>query len=164
MPVSHALMPDSPVAVVTIDRPERKGALDHDHLEQLDAAVGACLEAGARVLVLTGTDGGFCAGADLKELEDVTFTERLAEVLTRLATLPLVTVAAIDGPAMGLGMQLALACASRDEVDELVAKAIAAGGSAPRPAQDHGFMYAHGFDDVDGHIWEVFYMDPSAHA
>lgn len=61
-------------------------------------------------------------------------------------------------------VMVALACASRDEVDELVAKAIAAGGSAPRPAQDHGFMYAHGFDDVDGHIWEVFYMDPSAHA
>ncbi|KOQ25869.1 extradiol dioxygenase, partial [Achromobacter xylosoxidans] len=33
---------------------------------------------------------------------------------------------------------------------------------APRPPQDHGFMYGHGFDDLDGHIWEVFYMEPGA--
>lgn len=66
-------------------------------------------------------------------------------------------------PKASAQVMVALACASRDEVDELVAKALAAGGSAPRPAQDHGFMYAHGFDDLDGHIWEVFYMDPSAH-
>lgn len=71
---------------------------------------------------------------------------------------------ALIDPKANAQVMVALACASRDEVDELVAKAIAAGGSAPRPAQDHGFMYAHGFDDPDGHIWEVFYMDPSAHA
>jgi len=56
---------------------------------------------------------------------------------------------------------VALSCESRAEVDGLVSKALAAGGTAPRPAQDHGFMYSHGFDDLDGHIWEVFYMDPS---
>ncbi|OVZ59409.1 glyoxalase/bleomycin resistance/extradiol dioxygenase family protein [Pigmentiphaga sp. NML080357] len=56
---------------------------------------------------------------------------------------------------------VALSCESRAEVDDLVSKALAAGGTAPRPAQDHGFMYSHGFDDLDGHIWEVFYMDPS---
>ena len=51
-----------------------------------------------------------------------------------------------------------LSCESREEVDTLVAKAIAAGGKAPRPPQDHGFMYAHGFEDLDGHIWELAYM------
>ncbi|GAB3549804.1 VOC family protein [Noviherbaspirillum agri] len=51
-----------------------------------------------------------------------------------------------------------LSCDSRTQVDELVAKAIAAGGKAPRPPQDHGFMYSHGFEDPDGHIWELVYM------
>ena len=51
-----------------------------------------------------------------------------------------------------------LSCESREEVDGLVAKALAAGGKAPREAQDHGFMYAHGFEDLDGHIWELAYM------
>ncbi len=53
---------------------------------------------------------------------------------------------------------ICLSCESREEVDTLVAKAIAAGGSAPRQPQDHGFMYAHGFEDIDGHIWELAYM------
>lgn len=53
---------------------------------------------------------------------------------------------------------ICLSCDSRDEVDAMVAKAVAAGGSAPRPPQDHGFMYAHGFDDIDGHSWELAYM------
>ena len=51
---------------------------------------------------------------------------------------------------------------SRDEVDALVRKAKAAGGAVPRQPQDHGFMYGHGFEDPDGHIWEVAYMDMSA--
>lgn len=55
-----------------------------------------------------------------------------------------------------------LSCESRAEVDALVAKALAAGGTAPRPPQDHGFMYAHGFEDLDGHIWELAWMDTSA--
>jgi predicted lactoylglutathione lyase len=55
-----------------------------------------------------------------------------------------------------------LSCASRAEVDELVRKAVAAGGTAPNPPQDHGFMYGHGFTDLDGHIWELVYMDPAA--
>ena len=51
-----------------------------------------------------------------------------------------------------------LACDSREHVDALVAKAVAAGGKAPRPVQDHGFMYGHGFEDLDGHIWEFVHM------
>ncbi|MFO1340702.1 MAG: VOC family protein [Burkholderiaceae bacterium] len=55
-----------------------------------------------------------------------------------------------------------LSCDSRAEVDGLVAKALAAGGSAPRAPQDHGFMYGHGFEDLDGHIWELVHMVPGA--
>src|SRR4051812_10458567 len=51
-----------------------------------------------------------------------------------------------------------LSCESREQVDALVAKAVANGGTAPRPVQDHGFMYAHGYEDLDGHTWELVYM------
>lgn len=51
-----------------------------------------------------------------------------------------------------------VSCASREEVDALVKKAVAAGGKAHRQPQDHGFMYGHGFTDPDGHIWELSYM------
>ena len=48
-----------------------------------------------------------------------------------------------------------LSCASLAQLDGLVAEAVAAGGSAPRPRVDHGFMIQHGFEDLDGHIWEL---------
>lgn len=57
---------------------------------------------------------------------------------------------------------ICLSCTSRAEVDDLVRKALAAGGKAPMPPQDHGFMYGHGFEDLDGHQWELMYMDPNA--
>lgn len=57
---------------------------------------------------------------------------------------------------------ICLSCESREEVDQLVAKALEAGGKAPNPVQDHGFMYAHGYEDLDGHQWEVMFMDMSA--
>ena len=53
---------------------------------------------------------------------------------------------------------ICLSCESREEVDSIVKKALAAGGKTPRAPQDHGFMYAHGFEDLDGHIWELVYM------
>ena len=56
---------------------------------------------------------------------------------------------------------VALACENRNEVDDYVRKAIAAGGKTNTEPNDLGFMYQHGFQDLDGHVWEVFYMDPS---
>ncbi len=56
---------------------------------------------------------------------------------------------------------LALSCSSRAEVDEVVHQAVAAGGSHAMPPQDHGFMYGWSFYDLDGHHWEVLWMDPS---
>lgn len=51
-----------------------------------------------------------------------------------------------------------LTCSSRDEVDEIVRKAVEAGGSTVEPAEDHGFMYQHSFLDPDGHGWNLFHM------
>ncbi len=96
--------------VVTITRQERRNALHHDAVVALDDAVAAALERGSRALVLTGAGGHFCAGADLKELEDLAFTRRLRVMLDNLAGAPIPTIAAISGSCMGLGMQLALAC------------------------------------------------------
>ena len=55
-----------------------------------------------------------------------------------------------------------LALESRGKVDEMVRTAVAAGGTTYNDPQAYGFMYGHGFQDLDGHIWEVIYMEPSA--
>ena len=57
---------------------------------------------------------------------------------------------------------LCLSLEGRARVNDLVAKAAAAGGTIPREPKDHGFMYQHAFEDLDGHIWELIYMDQSA--
>ncbi|MFG3126146.1 VOC family protein [Streptomyces tendae] len=57
---------------------------------------------------------------------------------------------------------IALSAESREKVDELVEKAVAAGGSVSGETQDHGFMYGRAFDDLDGHTFEVAWMDPAA--
>jgi uncharacterized protein len=57
---------------------------------------------------------------------------------------------------------IAVSLDSREEVDDQIARAREAGATIPREAQDHGFMYQHAFQDPDGHLWEVFYMDLSA--
>lgn len=101
---------DGSVATITIDRPQRRNALNLEAVEELDAALVSSLEAGVRAIVLRGVDGHFCAGADLTELEDMAFTRRLRQMLDRLADAPVVTIAAVSGACMGLGMQLALAC------------------------------------------------------
>ncbi|HYE56215.1 MAG TPA: VOC family protein [Chitinophagaceae bacterium] len=62
----------------------------------------------------------------------------------------------------GTEVLIALSTDSRQQVDDLVDKALAAGGSKSMEPQDHGFMYSRSFVDPDGHIWEVLYMDPSA--
>jgi len=57
---------------------------------------------------------------------------------------------------------IALSADSRENVDELADKALQAGGKISRAPEDHGWMYGRSFEDLDGHIWEVFYMDMSA--
>jgi uncharacterized protein len=57
---------------------------------------------------------------------------------------------------------LALSADSREKVDEMIKKAIESGGSEYREPQDHGWMYGRSFQDIDGHIWEIIYMDENA--
>ena len=101
--------PRGHVVTVTIDRAERRNAVDHAALEALAAALDGCGD-DVRALVLTGAGGHFCAGADLSGVEDVTFTGLLRSVLDRLRLAPFVTIAAADGAALGAGTQLAVAC------------------------------------------------------
>jgi uncharacterized protein len=56
---------------------------------------------------------------------------------------------------------LALSVESKEKVDQMMGKALEAGGSEPREKQDHGWMYGRSFEDVDGHLWEVFFMEGS---
>lgn len=55
-----------------------------------------------------------------------------------------------------------LSSESREEVDKMISKAVAAGGTTYNEPKDYGFMYGHGFQDLDGHIWETVFMEPSA--
>jgi predicted lactoylglutathione lyase len=55
-----------------------------------------------------------------------------------------------------------LSCESRQDVDDVIARAVAAGGTTYRDPDDHGFMYGRSYQDLDGHIWEYVWMDPAA--
>jgi enoyl-CoA hydratase len=98
------------VTVVTIDRPERRNALDHEALAGLEAALDSATAIGSRVLALTGAAGHFCSGADLSGVEDEGFVAALGRVLQGLRSAPFVTIAVIDGFALGAGTQLAISC------------------------------------------------------
>ncbi len=98
------------VLLVTLDRPERRNAVDHATLTALRDVQAAAAAGSARVVVLTGAPPAFCAGADLGGVEDRGFTTTLGDVLRGFGDLPAVCIAAIDGPALGAGLQLAAAC------------------------------------------------------
>ena len=68
------------------------------------------------------------------------------------------TTKAICDTAKAAEVSLCLSCESRAQVDELIAKAVEAGGSKEPAPTDHGFMYLQGFDDPDGHHWELVHM------
>ena len=57
---------------------------------------------------------------------------------------------------------VALSAQSREEVDQTMEKVLGAGGREARDPQDHGWMYGRSFEDINGHLWEIFYMDESA--
>jgi enoyl-CoA hydratase len=111
VPVLVEVLPDAAdVVVVTLDRPERRNALDHATLQSLRDAITHAVDQRARVLVLTGAGGHFCAGADLTGVEDEGFVDLLRSVLEGLHTAPFPVVAAIEGAALGAGTQLAMSC------------------------------------------------------
>jgi enoyl-CoA hydratase len=98
------------VAVITIDRPERRNALDTDAAVALADAVDAAVADRCRVVVITGARGHFCAGADLTGVEDESFLTALRRLLVGVRDAPLPVIAAVEGAALGAGMQVAVAC------------------------------------------------------
>ncbi|WP_207147471.1 MULTISPECIES: VOC family protein [unclassified Blastococcus] len=69
---------------------------------------------------------------------------------------------AVGDPAAATTQLNGLSVDSREEADDMLARALASGGKPLQPAQDHGFMYGTSFTDPDGHVWETIWMDPSA--
>jgi enoyl-CoA hydratase len=108
------------VGVITIDRPERRNALDIEHCQALQAAIGQVVREGARAVLLTGAGTSFCAGADFAEVYDQAFRDALYSALAVVRAAPVPVIAAVNGPAIGAGTQLAVACdlcvASNDAV------------------------------------------------
>ncbi|MEV6034218.1 enoyl-CoA hydratase/isomerase family protein [Nonomuraea sp. NPDC052116] len=99
--------------LVRLDRPQVRNAIDAAMVTDLHA-VCAELERRPRILVLTGSDGIFAAGADIRELRERRREDALAGInsglFDRIARLPMPTIAAVDGPALGGGAELAYAC------------------------------------------------------
>jgi len=104
------LEPRESVLIATIDRPERKNAVDRETLAELASALKQAEAQSIRVIVLTGAENTFCSGADLSGVREVEFTDALHNLLIQLATSQCVTIAAIDGHALGAGAQLAISC------------------------------------------------------
>ena len=101
---------DGAVSLLTLERPARRNALNIELCQAIDAAAAAEVVAGARVLVVTGAGTSFCSGADLTGVYGEEFLDALYAMLHGLTRLPVPLVAAVNGPAIGAGTQLALAC------------------------------------------------------
>ena len=102
---------DGDIAVIEIDRHERRNALDAAHCDGLRAAVREQASAGARALVITGAGSSFCSGADLGGgVYDDTFRDALYAMLAAITGTAVPVIAAVNGPAIGAGAQVALAC------------------------------------------------------
>src|SRR5438034_11493512 len=91
------------VTVITIDRQDRRNAVDTATLARMHEAITGASD--ARVLVLCGAGGHFCAGADLDTVEDDEFVARLRDVLLALRDAEQAVVAAVEGAALGAGTQ-----------------------------------------------------------
>ena len=107
------------------------GALGYSFNPQFSNQDGACMVVSDSIYVMLLTEA-FFQGFTKKAIADASKT---TEVL------------------------VCLSCDSRAAVDEIADKAKAAGGSWPNAPKDHGFMYQHGFEDLDGHMWELVYME-----
>ena len=100
---------DGAVSLLTLQRPDRRNALDLALCRSILETATAEVDAGQRVLVVTGEGSSFCSGADLDGVYGGEFLEALYGMLHGLTRLPVPVVAAVNGPAIGAGTQLALA-------------------------------------------------------
>jgi enoyl-CoA hydratase len=98
------------VGLLELDRPERRNALDVAQCHRLVEGVAQLLAGGARAIVLTGTGSSFCSGADFGEVYTDGFRDALHAALRAVTDAPVPTIAAVNGPAIGAGTQLAIAC------------------------------------------------------
>ncbi|WP_374999613.1 enoyl-CoA hydratase [Aeromicrobium sp. CTD01-1L150] len=101
---------DGSVAILELQREERRNALNLPLCREIHAAVQSEVEAGARVVVVTGRGTAFCSGADLGGVYGDEFLEALYGMLHHLTRVPVPVIAAVNGPAIGAGTQLAMAC------------------------------------------------------
>jgi enoyl-CoA hydratase len=97
-------------ATVTIDRPDRRNALDLATCDRVQAGIEAAVAEGARAVVVTGAGPHFCAGADLASVQGTALAAALRRLLATIASIPVPVIAAVHGAAFGGGMQVALAC------------------------------------------------------
>lgn len=98
------------VAVVTLDRQERRNALNTEQCGNISRAVTSAVSDGARAIVLTGAGTSFCSGADFGEVYGDGFRDALYGMLHEVAEAPVPVIAAVNGPAIGAGLQLAISC------------------------------------------------------
>ena len=117
---------EPPIAIITINRPEVMNALSNALVEELDQTLDLVeRDEEVRALIITGTgDKAFMAGADIRELEKRDFilgrqeTRRRQQVFNRLAEMKIPVIAAINGFALGAGLELAIACTIRVACEE----------------------------------------------
>lgn len=107
-------------------------ALGFVHNPQFSDDTAACIVVNEHTSIMLGTHEKFC-----------TFTPK-----------------AVCDTSKAVEVLISLSCDTRERVDELVAKALAAGGTTHAEPEDLGFMYSHSFIDLDGHGWGVLYMSP----
>jgi enoyl-CoA hydratase len=101
---------DGHVTLLTLRREERRNALNLDLCRAINESAQRAVDGGSRVIVITGAGSAFCSGADLGGVYGPEFLEALYGMLHRLTKLPVPVIAAVNGPAIGAGTQLALAC------------------------------------------------------
>lgn len=118
MTFQNLIIEQGPVTLLMVNRPEQRNAIDFSTMDELEEALTLLeKDPSLRVLVLTGGGGTFVSGGDLKDFQILVtaedgkrMAERMGAILTRVSGLPVPVIAALNGPAVGGGTEVALAC------------------------------------------------------